>query len=451
MLGIGIPVRMRMLLLLPIFPIVAPFLGRSATAQPPDSTPIIRDALSGAEQVPTLVGVVGDPPADDDGDAIAEDEEEDEACVPTTGSTTSGLPADMLVATEEAFRQKYTALATQKHQLRLRTWGGEFSVEEKDGVYVEFQDMRSTIERRGAPLQARQTESTLPKNRYKDILPIESTRVKLPLLPGDDSSDYINANYIKGYSGGIDYIAAQALLQNTIADFWRMCWEGNEHNGVNAILMLTRLVEGNRRKSERYWPQQGDREKHGEIWIRSLGEHEQDGFIVRKFLMSRANDRREILQVHYTSWPDFSVPRNNAVIAPMLKFVRDLREVGRPTLIHCSAGVGRTGTFIAIDILLEQLEHTYKQGSSDLVDLDVKTVVAMLRGQRMSSVMTVEQYEFIYTYLLQNAFQSIKLDNDDDDGPDGSDPSWPVEVLQLVAVLAAALIATVWVFARVAA
>jgi len=242
------------------------------------------------------------------------------------------------------------------------------------------------------------------KNRYSNILAYDHSRVMLNAVENEIGSTYINGNYIDGFKHPKKYIATQGPLPETVLDFWRMIWEQN----VPVIVMLTKLIEDNRIKCEQYWPP-GDGLQYKDIVVKVLSISEMTDYTVRIFQLYKFNTpeagKRIVRQYHYTVWPDHGVPSHPTSMLSFIRHVMSYSQVTRPTInqakkldgptiVHCSAGVGRTGTFIAIESCLEQIESDKR--------VDVYGTTIRMRKQRNFMVQTESQYTFIYDALLDS-------------------------------------------------
>ncbi|XP_064169872.1 receptor-type tyrosine-protein phosphatase beta-like [Anguilla rostrata] len=228
------------------------------------------------------------------------------------------------------------------------------------------------------------------KNRYTNVLPYESSRVKLS-IQGSPYDDYINASYVPGYNCKKEFIAAQGPLPGTVDEFWRMLWEKN----VRTLVMLTRCNEQGRVKCEEYWPSRTQHFKN--IFVTTTSVVPLEDWTVRDFDVKNVKtaETRSLRQFHFTAWPDHGVPESTELLIDFRHLVRehmDLVSRNSPTVVHCSAGVGRTGTMIAIDHLLFQIER------DSMVDL-YGTVYSM-RMHRALMVQTEDQYVFLHKCAL---------------------------------------------------
>ncbi|XP_061940959.1 tyrosine-protein phosphatase Lar isoform X9 [Apis cerana] len=234
-------------------------------------------------------------------------------------------------------------------------------------------------------------EVNASKNRYANVIAYDHSRVILQTIDGMSGTDYINANYCDGYRKQNAYVATQGPLQETFGDFWRMCWELRS----STIVMMTKLEERTRIKCDQYWPSRGS-ETYGLMTVTITDVQELATYCIRTFQISRAgySERREMKQLQFTAWPDHGVPEHPA---PFLQFLRRVRSLNPsdsgPLIVHCSAGVGRTGCFIVIDSMLERIKHEKM--------IDIYGHVTCLRAQRNYMVQTEDQYIFIHDALYE--------------------------------------------------
>ncbi|XP_014406113.1 PREDICTED: receptor-type tyrosine-protein phosphatase delta isoform X19 [Myotis brandtii] len=234
-------------------------------------------------------------------------------------------------------------------------------------------------------------EVNKPKNRYANVIAYDHSRVLLSAIEGIPGSDYVNANYIDGYRKQNAYIATQGSLPETFGDFWRMIWEQRSAT----VVMMTKLEERSRVKCDQYWPSRGT-ETHGLVQVTLLDTVELATYCVRTFALYKngSSEKREVRQFQFTAWPDHGVPEHPT---PFLAFLRRVKTCNPPDagpmVVHCSAGVGRTGCFIVIDAMLERIKHEKTA--------DIYGHVTLMRAQRNYMVQTEDQYIFIHDALLE--------------------------------------------------
>ncbi|XP_026482442.1 receptor-type tyrosine-protein phosphatase C-like [Ctenocephalides felis] len=228
------------------------------------------------------------------------------------------------------------------------------------------------------------------KNRYIHTLPYDWTSVRLDSLPNDPWSDYINASYIDGFERSKEYIATQGPKENTAYDFWRMILQEK----VSVICMLTQLKEKNLDKCFQYWPPIENACKYGNITITNPETTKMSGdYIVRKLLISSKNERSSVLHLHYTDWPDHETTRYADSLVPLLTEFQKISSNDGPKVVHCSAGDGRTGTFILADICVKMARATGK--------IDVLYYLNQIRKQRAKLVNSENLYKLVHLTVLE--------------------------------------------------
>jgi len=257
------------------------------------------------------------------------------------------------------------------------------------GFAEEYEDLK--LVGISLPKYAAELAENRGKNRYNNVLPYDISRVKLSVQT-HSADDYVNANYMPGYHSKKDFIATQGPLPNTLKDFWRMVWEKN----VYAIVMLTKCVEQGRTKCEEYWPSK-QAQDYGDITVAMTSEVVLPEWTIRDFTVKniQTSESHPLRQFHFTSWPDHGVPDTTDLLINFRYLVRDYMKQSppeSPILVHCSAGVGRTGTFIAIDRLIYQIENENM--------VDVYGIVYDLRMHRPLMVQTEDQYVFLNQCVL---------------------------------------------------
>ncbi|XP_034625293.1 tyrosine-protein phosphatase non-receptor type 21 isoform X1 [Trachemys scripta elegans] len=275
---------------------------------------------------------------------------------------------------------------------------------EQGMVFTEYEQIQKKRLIDGECSIARLPENA-ERNRFQDVLPYDDARVEL-VPTKENNTGYINASHIKVSVSGIewDYIATQGPLQNTCQDFWQMVWE----QGIAIIAMVTAEEEGGREKSFRYWPRLGSRHNtvtYGRFKITTRfrtdsGCYATTGLKIKHLLTGQ---ERTVWHLQYTDWPEHGCPEDPKGFLSYLEEIQSVRRhtnstadpksSNPPVLVHCSAGVGRTGVVILSEIMIACLEHNEM--------LDIPRVLDMLRQQRMMMVQTLCQYTFVYGVLIQ--------------------------------------------------
>uniref|UniRef100_A0A8C6USG8 protein-tyrosine-phosphatase n=1 Tax=Neogobius melanostomus TaxID=47308 RepID=A0A8C6USG8_9GOBI len=268
----------------------------------------------------------------------------------------------------------------------------------KAGFWEEFdalQKLEAKVEKSRKEGQRPENKS---KNRYKNILPFNDTRVILQNSDPDVvGSDYINANYIRNTRRELGdekvYIATQGCLATTVNDFWQMVWQEN----TRVIVMTTREVEKGRNKCVPYWPDLETSKEMGPYVVTHISEKEATDYKLRVLeiaLMDKPQKARTIWHFQYMSWPDHGVPQEPGGVLSFLDQVNSKQYEypnAGPMIIHCSAGIGRTGTIVVIDMIIETIT---RRGLD--CDIDIAKIIQMVREQRSGMVQTEAQYKFIY-------------------------------------------------------
>ena len=263
-----------------------------------------------------------------------------------------------------------------------------------------------------------QTAARLPQNRglnrYRDVLPYDTSRVKLTTSP---HGDYINASYVEVPSAKRRYILAQGPLPGTSEHFWRMIWENNS----KGIVMLNKIVEKNVIKCHPYWPMGEEEElEFGDFVISNYSCQMRTSFIIRELLLRHTptEEQRIIKQFHFVMWPDFGVPLEPSCFLEFLDEIKTssiLDDAETPAVVHCSAGIGRSGTFCLVDSVLE-LAH-----EADVVvdDIDPHSMLLAMRKHRCGLIQTAEQLRFAdiaIVYGFHAIHPHLAGDDDDDEG-----------------------------------
>eukprot|EP00055_Hartaetosiga_balthica_P004278 m.10953 g.10953 ORF g.10953 m.10953 type:complete len:537 (+) comp3753_c0_seq1:82-1692(+) len=287
----------------------------------------------------------------------------------------------------------------------------------KAGFWQEFEQLQT---KESEHLSRSCDEGSRPenkkKNRYKNILPYDETRVKLQEVGKEIGANYINACFVDGQvpNSKKRYIASQGCMPATLGHFWQMIWEQN----VYLVVMTTNEYENGRHKCSRYWPDNvGESTDFDMFRIHMSSETPSSGFVIRcleitKIAGAGMGSKRTIYQYHYVNWPDHGVPEDREILELLLtvrehkkSIVESIPSCG-PLLVHCSAGIGRTGTVIVIDTVMDRIEV---EGVD--IDIDIQQTIHTIRSQRSGVIQTAAQYRFVYKAIMDhirniNAIQS---------------------------------------------
>uniref|UniRef100_A0A8C2BM13 Tyrosine-protein phosphatase non-receptor type 9 n=1 Tax=Cyprinus carpio TaxID=7962 RepID=A0A8C2BM13_CYPCA len=276
---------------------------------------------------------------------------------------------------------------------------------QRSGIYLEYEELRR--EQPPGTFTCALAAHNQERNRYGDVLCLDQTRVRLKARR-NERSDYINASFMDGYKQKNAYIGTQGPLEKTYGDFWRMVWE----QSVLVIVMTTRTDEGGRRKCGQYWPkEEGGQEVYGHIAVvnHRVDKHAHYNQTTLELHNTETFEQRQVTHFQFLSWPDYGVPSSALSLIDFLGAVKHQQQwaaqafgsqwrghpLGLPMVVHCSAGIGRTGTFCALDICLSQLQ--------DVGTLNICQTVRRMRAQRAFSIQTPEQYYFCHTAILEHA------------------------------------------------
>ncbi|KAM3613827.1 uncharacterized protein V6R79_005566 [Siganus canaliculatus] len=263
-------------------------------------------------------------------------------------------------------------------------------------------------------------------NRYRDVSPYDHSRVKLE----NSENDYINASLVMVEEAQRAYILSQGPLRNTCGHFWLMIWE----QCSKAVIMLNRVIEKGSEKCAQYWPTKEELQMSftdtGFV-VRLLSEEDQSYYIIRVLELqnTRTGESREIYHFHYTTWPDFGVPESPASFLNFLFKVRESTSLDPeygPSVVHCSAGIGRSGTFALVDTCLVLMERRKNPSS-----VDIQRVLLDMRRYRMGLIQTPDQLRFSYMAVIEGAKLVVKdssetqLNSPRAVSSDDSDPDLP--------------------------
>ncbi|KAG5281705.1 hypothetical protein AALO_G00047880 [Alosa alosa] len=262
-----------------------------------------------------------------------------------------------------------------------------------NAIYQEIRQQSSELPCRVAKLQENKN-----RNRYRDVSPFDHSRIRLQ----QGSNDYINASLIAMEEAQRSYILTQGPLPNTCGHFWEMVWEQRSRG----VVMLNRVIEKGSIKCAQYWPEREEREAVFEdthFRLTLVSEDIKSYYTVRQLELENleTQETREILHFHYTTWPDFGVPESPA---SFLNFLFKVRESGclgpdqGPVVVHCSAGIGRSGTFCLVDTCL--LLMSFRKEPSSVC---IRDVLLDMRRCRMGLIQTADQLRFSYLAVIEGA------------------------------------------------
>uniref|UniRef100_A0AAZ3NR04 protein-tyrosine-phosphatase n=1 Tax=Oncorhynchus tshawytscha TaxID=74940 RepID=A0AAZ3NR04_ONCTS len=369
------------------------FLRRVKACNPPDAGPVIAHCSAGVGRTGCFIVI----------DAMLERIRHERTADIYGHVTLMRSQRNYMVQTEDQYGFIHEALleavacgntevAARSLFSYMQKLGKVESGEHVTGMELEFKRLANTKAH-----TSRFVSANLPCNKFKNrlvnIMPYETTRVCLQPIRGLEGSDYINASYIDGYRQQRGYMATQGPLAETTEDFWRMLWE---HNST-IVVMLTKLREMGREKCHQYWPAERSA-RYQYFVVDPMAEYNMPQYILREFKVTDARDgqSRTVRQFQFTDWPEQGVPKSGEGFIDFIGQVHKTKEqFGQdgPISVHCSAGVGRTGVFITLSIVLERMRY---EGA-----VDIFQTVKMLRTQRPAMVQTEDEYQFSYQATLE--------------------------------------------------
>jgi len=267
----------------------------------------------------------------------------------------------------------------------------------KAGFWEEFESLQQQECKHLYSRKEGQKPENKAKNRYKNILPFDHTRVALRGVEDLPGADYINANYIRheeepgpGARPLKQYIATQGCVGGTRGHLYHMIWQ--EHTLL--VVMTTKVMERGKQKCARYWPEVDQTEEYGVYSVTNQQEETSKDYTLREFLLTKGEESRRVYHYHFLGWPDHGTPEDPGSV---LNFLHDVNikqesmELAGPIVVHCSAGIGRTGTFIVIDMIIDQIQTLGLD-----CEIDIQRTIQMVRSQRSGMVQTEAQYKFVY-------------------------------------------------------
>ncbi|XP_029105543.1 receptor-type tyrosine-protein phosphatase S-like isoform X10 [Scleropages formosus] len=369
------------------------FLRRVKTCNPPDAGPIIAHCSAGVGRTGCFIVI----------DAMLERIKHEKTVDIYGHVTLMRSQRNYMVQTEDQYSFIHDALleavacgntevAARSLYSYIQKLAQVESGEHVTGMELEFKRLANSKAH-----TSRFISANLPCNKFKNrlvnIMPYETTRVCLQPIRGLEGSDYINASFIDGYRQQKAYIATQGPLAETTEDFWRMLWENNS----TIVVMLTKLREMGREKCHQYWPAERSA-RYQYFVVDPMAEYNMPQYILREFKVTDARDgqSRTVRQFQFTDWPEQGVPKSGEGFIDFIGQVHKTKEqFGQdgPISVHCSAGVGRTGVFITLSIVLERMRY---EGV-----VDIFQTVKMLRTQRPAMVQTEDEYQFCYQAALE--------------------------------------------------